>query len=76
MDSLGVNLPFLAIQLLNLALLCGWPVLSVTTIFALRKKKLPGTQQALWVLIILAIPLLGALSFWVIQPAPPNGPSN
>ena len=68
MDIWGLNTGYLIIQLFNVALLCGWPILSLVTLFALRSKKLRGMKQAIWVLIVIAIPYLGSLSYWIIKP--------
>lgn len=69
MDSWGISTGFLAIQLFNLALLCGWPVFSLVTLFSLKNRHLTGITQAVWALIVIAIPFLGALAFWILQPA-------
>lgn len=69
MENWGISTGFLMIQLFNLLLLCGWPIYSLVTLFALRSKNLTGTRQAIWVLIVIAIPFLGSLAFWIIQPA-------
>ena len=69
MDALGINITFLFMQLIFLILLIGFPVV---TLFDLAKKKLSGTPLALWVLIICAIPLLGALAYWIIKPIAEN----
>jgi hypothetical protein len=67
MDSLGINFGFLLLQCLNFLFLLGWPVLSIVTILAIKKRQLAETTQAVWVLISL-IPFLGAIAFWLIQP--------
>ncbi len=69
MGNLGINFTFLFVQLLNFSLLLGWPILSIVAILSLRKEKLSQTVQALWVLIILAIPFLGAIAYWLVRPA-------
>ena len=69
MENWGFNTGFLVIQLFNLALLCGWPIFSLVTLFALKNKKLTGTKQAIWVLIVVAVPFLGSLAYWIVQPA-------
>jgi len=68
MENWGINTGFLMIQLFNLVLLCGWPIFSLLTLFALRNKHLTGITQAIWVLIVIAIPFLGSLAFWILQP--------
>lgn len=69
MENWGINSGFLLLQLFNLVLLCGWPILSLVTLFALKNQKLDGTRQAIWVLIIGAIPFLGSLAYWIIRPS-------
>jgi hypothetical protein len=65
MDALGINGTFLLIQLIPVILLIGLPVIALID---LAKKKMNGTPFALWVLIICAVPLLGALAYWIIKP--------
>jgi len=65
MDALGINWGFLLIQLLILG---SWPILSLIALFALRHRRLPGTSQVLWVLLVVAIPVLGALAFFIVKP--------
>jgi hypothetical protein len=57
----------LLIQLLNLILLLGYPVLTLIALFELRRRNLSGILQALWVLITL-FPYLGPLAFWLLSP--------
>ena len=64
MDSLGINFGLLFVQLLPIVLI-AFPVISL---FDLAKKKLKGISLALWVLVICAVPLLGALAYWIIRP--------
>jgi len=61
------------LQLFNIVLLIGWPILSIFAIFDLRRRGIAGTTQALWVLIILFVPFLGALAFWLVQPKQSDG---
>ncbi|MEW5827298.1 MAG: PLDc N-terminal domain-containing protein [Chloroflexota bacterium] len=72
MDNLGLNAGYFLVQLLNLGVLCGWPLLSLGTLFALRQQKLTGLQQAIWVLIVLVVPFIGALAYWIVKPAAEN----
>ncbi|MEP7133517.1 MAG: hypothetical protein ABI904_01165 [Chloroflexota bacterium] len=64
MDALGINVGLLFVQLLPIVLI-AFPIISL---FDLAKKKLSGTALALWVLVICAVPLLGALAYWIIKP--------
>jgi hypothetical protein len=71
MNPLGINFGFLILQCINFLLLLGWPVLSIVTILAIKKRQLADTAQAIWVLISL-VPFLGALAFFLIQPGQPE----
>jgi hypothetical protein len=65
METLGINVWFLFIQSIPIILIIGLPIISLID---LAKKKLSGTPLALWVLIICAIPFLGALAYWIVKP--------
>ena len=65
MDALGINGWFLLIQAIPVILFIGLPIISLID---LAKKKMSGTPLAVWVLIICAVPLLGALAYWIIKP--------
>ena len=67
MDVLGINGWFLLIQSIPVILFIGFPIISLID---LAKKKMSGAPLAVWVLIICAVPLLGALAYWIIKPAP------
>lgn len=56
------------IQILNFALFIGYLLLTIIALLHLRKRGLGSTAQALWALIIL-IPYLGPLAFWIINPS-------
>ena len=66
MEMLGINWTFLIIQMLIFG---SWPLFSLIALFGLRRSQLTGTVQALWALLIVAIPLLGALAFFVVKPS-------
>ena len=65
MEALGINPLLLLIQLVPVALFIGLPIIALID---LAKKKMQGTQLALWVLIICAIPALGAIAYWIVKP--------
>jgi len=69
MEPIGINWSFLAIQIALFGLLPGlWFVLSLFGLFALRRTHLTGTNQALWAVLIAAVPVLGALAFFIVKP--------
>lgn len=65
MDALGINGWVLLIQAIPLILFIGLPIVSLID---LAKKKMSGTPLAVWALIICALPLLGALAYWIVKP--------
>jgi hypothetical protein len=66
MEPLGINWGFLIIQLLIIA---AWPILSLSALFGLRRGQVTGINQTLWVMLIVAVPILGALAFFIVQPS-------
>ncbi|MBI5935062.1 MAG: hypothetical protein HY867_15255 [Chloroflexi bacterium] len=65
MEAIGINFGFLVVQLLAVLLWLGLPVI---TLLHLRNQKLNGVPLVLWVLLICAIPVLGALAYWIVKP--------
>ena len=68
-DTLGINWGLLIIQFLIFG---GWPLFSLIALFALRRSNLTGTNQVLWALLIIAIPVLGTLAFFIVRPSEIN----
>ena len=56
------------LQIINALLLIVWVIMAVVTLFQLRGKNLPATPKAIWALIILGIPILGAVAFFIVKP--------
>lgn len=69
MEAIGINFGFLIVQAIFVILLIGLPLISLID---LSKKKVGGTPLALWVLIICAIPALGAIAYWIVKPTAEN----
>ena len=65
MMTLGINWGYLIVQLLVFGI---YPLLSLLALFALRRSHLTGITQALWALLIVAIPVLDALAFFIVKP--------
>ncbi len=68
MESMGLSLGYLLAEAVPLAILIGWPVVSVAALLSLRRRQLPPVAQAVWALLIVAIPWAGAVAFWIVQP--------
>lgn len=69
MEPLGINIGLLIVQLLPIILFIGMPVISLLD---LRKKNLNGLTLGIWVLVICAIPIIGALAYWIVRPSAEN----
>ena len=67
MEHFGLNMGYVLVQICNVGFL-GWPVISIFALWSLRKRKLPPSAKAVWALIVL-IPYLGALAYWLVNPA-------
>ena len=67
----GINWGYLIVQLLIFGI---YPLLSLVALFALRRSRVTGITQVLWALLIVAIPVLGALAFFIVKPTENNQP--
>jgi hypothetical protein len=65
MDALGINFGMLLVQSIIPLILFVFPMISLID---LSRKKLTGTTLALWVLVICAVPILGASAYWIVKP--------
>ena len=68
MMSLGFNFGVLLAQIFNIVLILGWVFLVVFALVKLKQRSLNSTTTALWVLIILLIPLFGAIVYLAFKP--------
>jgi len=64
---LDINIPLLGFQILNIALLVTWITLAILALFRLRKEELRAEVEIVWVIVILLIPVLGALAFFIVR---------
>ena len=68
MELFGINLGYLIVQLFNFLLIGGWLILALFALFQLRDHELPETARAIWAALILFVPIVGALAFWIVKP--------
>jgi hypothetical protein len=54
--------------LFNLVLLSGWIVLAVLALVQLRRQNLTETARAIWAALVVAVPILGPIAFWIVKP--------
>ena len=71
MEALGINWGYLIIQVLIFSII---PALSLMALLALRRTHITGITQVLWALLIVAIPVLGALAFFIVKPTENSQP--
>ena len=69
METLGMNW---GILIINVLIVGSWPFFSIIALLALRRSHITGTNQALWALLVVAIPILGALAFFLVKPSENN----
>lgn len=66
--NIGMNWPYLTIQIVNVLLLLMWVALAVVAFWQMRHRRLGDLAHVLWVIVILFVPLLGALAFLITRP--------
>ncbi len=66
MEPIGINW---GILIINLLLIGSWPLFSIIALLGLRRSHLTGTNQVLWALLVVAVPVLGALAFFIVKPS-------
>ena len=71
MEEIGINWGFLVIQALIFSVI---PALSLFALLALRRSHITGITQALWALLIVVVPVLGALAFFIVKPTENSQP--
>ena len=64
MDALGINWVFLLLQIASLVV---WISLSLVGLVALHRSGITGSNQVLWVILIIGIPLVGTLLFFIVR---------
>ncbi len=69
---IGLDWTVWALQIVNFLILAGWLVLAIVTLTRLRRCRLDDTARVLWVIVILLIPLLGAVAFFIVRPGKPQ----
>lgn len=68
MHNFGLGFGYFFVQFFSLAALFAWIILVILGLLKLKKQVLPPTAKAVWALVIVAVPLLGALAYLIIKP--------
>lgn len=64
----GIRWVFWLVQALQCLVLLAWIVCALVALLGLRKQKISDAARALWALLIVVVPILGAVAFWIIKP--------
>ncbi|NOX61575.1 MAG: hypothetical protein GXP42_06465 [Chloroflexi bacterium] len=68
---MDINTPYLISQIINFAAfacLLIWPILSLATVLVLKNRDLSPLVKAVWTGIVLMVPIMGAIAFFMINP--------
>ncbi len=63
-----INVGLLAAQIFNILLLITWIALALWALFRLRREQMSDTVQVVWAAIILLVPVVGAVAFFIVRP--------
>lgn len=66
MSVLGIG--NLLVQIFNVLLVLAWIGLAIYSLIQLRRQSLSASAKALWTMVIVVIPLVGAIAFLIVQP--------
>ena len=58
----------IVLQIINILLLVSWPVLSIISLVKIRNRNLSSTPNVIWALMVIGVPILGAIAFFIINP--------
>ncbi len=68
MQNVGINFGYLLAQLCSVSLVLIWLVLVVIALLTLRRAALPPVAKAIWALLVVSVPVLGAVAFLIVRP--------
>ena len=69
---IGIDPWVRAVQIVNILILVGWVVLGIVALMRLRRSQLDEIARVLWVIVIVLIPVMGALAFFIVNPGKPQ----
>lgn len=59
---------FQIINLMILGIIIAWPIASIIALASLRHRVLEENTRLLWAVLIVLVPLMGAIAYWIVQP--------
>jgi len=67
METFALNTGYLLIQLLNLGIFLAWVFWVWWSLSKLRKIILSTDLKMIWTLLIVFLPIIGGLAFWMLH---------
>ena len=67
--GVGFGFGYVLLQVFIFLLAVAWVVAGIVALFSLKKAKLSAIAKALWVMILLGIPVLGVIAYFIIKPS-------
>ncbi len=64
----GFGFGYVLMQVFIFLMVIAWVVASLVALFSLKKAALSAITKALWVMILLGIPVLGVIAYFIIKP--------
>lgn len=69
MESVGINVSYLLVQCgIPFIFIVIWFMLALAALRQLRQRPLSDVAQAVWAVLIVGVPVLGAAAFFIVQP--------
>lgn len=59
---------YILLQFLNFILIPLWLAFTIVTLFKLKQRPLPLLAKTIWAFMIILVPILGAVAFYIIKP--------
>ena len=69
MAHYGFGFGMMLMQMFCFLLAIAWIVVCLVALFSLKKNKISPTAKALWVMILIGVPVLGVAAYFIIKPS-------
>ena len=67
-----VEWSFRVLQIVNLLILAGWAASVVAALMHLRRGQMDEVARVLWALMVVLVPVVGALALLIVRPGQPR----
>jgi hypothetical protein len=72
----GIDWTFRVVQAVNVLILAAWLLPVILALMSLRRRQLDEVARVLWVVLVVLVPLVGALASLIVQPGRPRPGDN